>query len=82
MAVAMRRRLNKMSFQLTDEQVAWLQERKGRLGLTSDTESLRAALNKLMAIEAREAAASAEQIAADERERLLREGPTAGDGGK
>lgn len=54
MVVATGQRLNKMSFQITNEQLAFLQARKTRLGLTSDTEALRDALNALMAIESAE----------------------------
>jgi Arc/MetJ-type ribon-helix-helix transcriptional regulator len=46
-----RRRLNKVSFQLTDEQLSWLRERKDRLGLVSDAEALRDALRKLVEME-------------------------------
>lgn len=47
-----RRRLNKVSFQLTDEQLSWLRERKDRLGLVSDAEALRDGLRRLMDAEA------------------------------
>lgn len=51
MAKRRRKPLNKVSFQLTDEQLAWLQRRVHRLGLVSDAEGYRDVVRTLKELE-------------------------------